>query len=236
MAWAEKRGPWYRVRYRDASGAVLTTPDKYRTKKEALEAAEEIDTDTRRGVFIDPKAARTSLGEWVATWRAAHHVAPGTQAKYDQYLDHHILPAFGQVSLEEIRRTAVTLWAKEQRGRYAESTVRGMVTLFSLVLSAGGGGEDGRLQSDPEPAAARYPNPPPHPRPSPGPRQARAHRAAGPGHRPACRATGRTCCLHPGRHGGVHRDAVERDHRTCQNQLPHRRGIPSRRPRCGVAA
>jgi integrase len=136
MAWAEKRGPWYRVRYRDASGAVRTTPDKYRTKKEALEVAEEVDTDTRRGVFIDPKAARTSLGEWVAKWRAAHHIAPGTQAKYDQYLDHHILPAFGHVGLEEIRRMAVTQWAHEQRGRYAESTVRGMVTLFSLVMSA----------------------------------------------------------------------------------------------------
>jgi hypothetical protein len=58
VAWAEKRGPWFRVRYRDADGVVRTTPDKYRTKKEAAAAAEEIDTDTRRGVFIDPKASR----------------------------------------------------------------------------------------------------------------------------------------------------------------------------------
>ncbi|GAA2080625.1 tyrosine-type recombinase/integrase [Actinomadura alba] len=136
MAWAEKRGPWFRVRYRDTAGVVHTTPDKYRTKREALDAAEEVDTDTRRGVFIDPKASRTSLEEWAAKWRAVHHVSPGTQAKYDQYLDHHILPAFGQVGLEEIRRMAVIQWAGDLRGRYAESTVRGIVTLFSLVMSA----------------------------------------------------------------------------------------------------
>jgi integrase len=136
VAWAEKRGPWYRVRYRDADGVVRTTPDKYRTKTEAADAAEEIDTDIRRGVFIDPKASRTSLADWTAQWRAVHRVSPGTKAKYDQYFDNHILPAFGQVGLEEIRRLAVKQWAGELSGRYAEATVRGIITLFSLVMTA----------------------------------------------------------------------------------------------------
>ncbi|GAA0986466.1 hypothetical protein GCM10009555_063990 [Acrocarpospora macrocephala] len=35
MAWAEKRGPWFRVRYRDADGGVHTTPDKYPSKNAA---------------------------------------------------------------------------------------------------------------------------------------------------------------------------------------------------------
>jgi integrase len=136
VAWAEKRGPWYRVRFRDADGVVRTTPDKYRTKKEATDAAEEIDTDTRRGVFIDPKASRTSLEDWVAEWRDIHRVSPATKAKYDQYLDKHILPAFGQVGLDEVRRLAVKRWAGELSGRYAEATVRGIITLFSLVMTA----------------------------------------------------------------------------------------------------
>jgi integrase len=52
------------------------------------------------------------------------------------YLDHHILPAFGQVSLDEVRRLAVKQWAGELSGCYAEATVRGIVTLFSLVMTA----------------------------------------------------------------------------------------------------
>jgi integrase len=136
MAWAEKRGPWFRVRYRDAGGVVHTTPDKYRTKKEAADAAEEIDTDTRRGVFIDPKESRTTLADWVAQWRTVHVVAPSTRAKYDQHLDNHIIPAFGQVGLDQIRRIAVKQWATGLSARYSPATVRSIVTLMSLVCTA----------------------------------------------------------------------------------------------------
>jgi integrase len=136
VAWAEKRGPWYRVRYRAPSGVVRTTPGKYATKKEATDAAKGIDTDTNRGEFIDPKAARTSLHDWSAQWRAVHRVSPGTKAKYDQYLDNHILPAFGKDGLDEIRRSMVKDWAGGLQGRYAEATARGIITLFSLVMTA----------------------------------------------------------------------------------------------------
>jgi integrase len=136
MAWAEKRGPWYRVRYRDADGTVRTSPGKYRTKTDATQAAEDMDAAIRRGQFIDPNDARTLLAQWADQWRRSHRVAPSTQAKYDHYLDGHILPAFGKTSLEEIRRLAVKRWATELAGRYAPSTVSGIVTLLSIVLTA----------------------------------------------------------------------------------------------------
>ena len=136
MAWAEKRGPWFRVRYRDVSGIVRSTPDKYRTKAEAVAAADDIDTDTRRGVFIDPTESRTLVKDWVTQWRTAHIVAPSTQAKYDQLLDNHIVPAFGEVSLDQIRRIAVKRWAGELGARYAPATVRSIITLLSLVFTA----------------------------------------------------------------------------------------------------
>lgn len=135
MAWVEKRGPWFRVRYRDADGAVHTSPDKYSSRMAATEAAEEMETDVRRGQFIDPNAARTSLAEWAHTWRRSHSVAPSTRAKYDHYLDAHILPAFGEVGLDAIRRLAVRQWAQELSARYAPSTVSGIVTLLSIVLT-----------------------------------------------------------------------------------------------------
>jgi integrase len=136
MAWVEERGPWYRVRWRDADGGVHTTPDKYRTKKQALAGAEEMDTDQRRGLFIDPAAGRTPLAEWAATWRQVHRVAPSTKAKYDHYLDRHMLPAFGQVSLDGIARLTVKQWAGQLSDRYAPATVSGIITLLSVVLTA----------------------------------------------------------------------------------------------------
>ncbi|KAB2343756.1 tyrosine-type recombinase/integrase [Actinomadura rudentiformis] len=136
MAWAEKRGPWYRVRYRDADGVVRTTPDRYRTKTEALDAAEDLDTDHRRGTFIDPHDSRTPLADWAGKWRQTHQVAASTQAKYDHYLDVHIIPAFGHLPLDQIRRSAVKHWAIGLRARYSLATVRGIVTLMSLMLTA----------------------------------------------------------------------------------------------------
>ncbi|MGP4030288.1 hypothetical protein [Actinomadura sp. 3N407] len=151
MAWAEKRGPWYRVRYRDADGVVRTSPDKYRTKTQALQEAGDLESDHRRGSFIDPHAARTGLAEWAQQWRTTHTVAASTQARYDHYLDTHIIPEFGQVSVDQIRRSAVKQWATGLRARYSPATVRGIVTLMSL-LGGGGGGTHGRRQPDPGPA------------------------------------------------------------------------------------
>jgi integrase len=65
-----------------------------------------------------------------------HLVAVSTQAKYDHYLDNHILPEFGRLSLDQIRRSAVKHWAIGLRARYSLATVRGIVTLMSLVLNA----------------------------------------------------------------------------------------------------
>ncbi|TDC86498.1 tyrosine-type recombinase/integrase [Actinomadura sp. 7K507] len=135
MAWVEKRGPWFRVRYRDADGTVHTSPDKHPSRTAATEAAEEMETDVRRGQFIDPNTARTNLAEWAQTWRHSHPVAPSTRAKYDHYLDAHIVPAFGDVGLDAIRRMAVKQWAQELSARYAPSTVSGIVTLLSIVLT-----------------------------------------------------------------------------------------------------
>jgi integrase len=65
-----------------------------------------------------------------------HQVSPGTRAKYDHHLDQHILPVFGQVRLDQIRRMAVKEWAADLAVRYAPATVSSIVTLLSVVLNA----------------------------------------------------------------------------------------------------
>ena len=140
-----------------------------------------------------------------------HHVAPGTTAKYDQYLDNHILPAFGQIGLDEIRRLAVKQWAGELSVRYAEATVRGIVTLLSLVMTAAV--EDRMIATNPIQGlrlASRKRRLNGHhaikrPIPTAEHLLAIAERAGRPGW--AAR-------LHHGDQRGVHRDALGRTHRT----------------------
>ncbi|GIH29637.1 hypothetical protein Aph01nite_79470 [Acrocarpospora phusangensis] len=136
MAWEGKRGPWYRVRYRDADGGVQTTPDKYPTKTAAEAAARDLESRQRHGSFINPQVGRVLLADWAADWRRVHQVSPSTRAKYDHHLDQHILPVFGQVRLDQIRRMAVKEWAADLGARYAPATVSGILTLLSVVMNA----------------------------------------------------------------------------------------------------
>ncbi|MFI0453547.1 hypothetical protein [Actinomadura sp. 6N118] len=47
-----------------------------------------------------------------------------------------LMPAFGHLPLDQIRRSAVKHWAIGLRARYSLATVRGIVTLMSLMLTA----------------------------------------------------------------------------------------------------
>lgn len=121
--------------YRDADGTVRTTSERYRTKKEATEASEELDTDQRRGQLIDPAARKTLLREWASRWEVGHAVSVGTGDRYEYLLRLHILPAFGDHSLEGIGRMAVKQWAAGLTKNYAPSTVGRRVDLPPFLIT-----------------------------------------------------------------------------------------------------
>lgn len=177
------------------------------------------------------QVARTSLAEWAGQWRKTHLVAASTQAKYDHYLDQHILPAFGQLSFDQIRRSAVKQWAIGLRARYSLASVRGIVILLSLLLTASV--EERVIAINPIQglgmAEPRTRHPTRH-RPAAGRRPSHPHQRKGSGHRRPCRSSGRAFGAGDGDHCGVHRDAVRGDHRPGQDQLPPRPGSPADRP------
>ena len=133
MAWVEKHGPGYRVRYRLPDGS-LTSETGFTDRTAARDRARDIESDQRRGTFVDPALGRTTLGEWVLTWSDAHDGGAGTWAKYQSHLRNHILPRFGDAALAEISRMAVKGWVKGLRRSLAERTVGDVVTLLSMLL------------------------------------------------------------------------------------------------------
>jgi hypothetical protein len=72
MAWVEKHRDGYRVRYRLHD--TLLTENGYTTRTQAEGRAADIESDQRRGRFVDPRLAQTSIDEWIRTWAAAHYV------------------------------------------------------------------------------------------------------------------------------------------------------------------
>ena len=68
MAWVEKHGPGFRVRYRLPDGA-LGTETGFDDITSARNRAKDIESEKRNNRFVDPRAGQTRLAEWVAVWR-----------------------------------------------------------------------------------------------------------------------------------------------------------------------
>ncbi|WP_156754316.1 tyrosine-type recombinase/integrase [Actinokineospora pegani] len=133
MAWAEKHGNGYRVRYR-LDDNRLSTETGFTTYDQARDRALDIESLMRTGKFVDPRAGQTLVRNWVLAWSEATDVSESSWAKYDSHLRNHILPRFGDTPLNQISRIVVKGWVKKLRRGLADNTVADIVTLFSMIL------------------------------------------------------------------------------------------------------
>ena len=65
MAYAEKRGKFWRVRYQLPDGRY-DSESGFDTKQDALDWGRAQETDVKRKVFVNPSDGRKLFGEWVA--------------------------------------------------------------------------------------------------------------------------------------------------------------------------
>jgi integrase len=133
MAWVEKRGDMWRVRFRNPDGTV-GTDSSHPTKTAATVRANAIETDQHRDVFINPDHGKLTLAGWVDEWLDAHDVSPTTFERYRSHLDIHILPRFGDTPLNGITRIAVKRWVKDLGRTRADSTVASILSLLSMIM------------------------------------------------------------------------------------------------------
>ncbi|MFE0072776.1 tyrosine-type recombinase/integrase [Nonomuraea sp. NPDC059023] len=105
MAYAEKRGngptPW-RVKYMTPAGE--RSRPGFATKQEALDWGREQEAEVRRRRWRDPKKGDITLREWIRKWAAAQDLAETTDENYAYMIVHHILPAFGGLTLNDLEQ------------------------------------------------------------------------------------------------------------------------------------
>jgi len=135
MAWSEKRGKRWRVRYWCEDGTLGSVPG-FATKRAADDYAETLESDQRKGTWIDPAAGRLALGEWTVSWLDALDVSRNTDAQYRSLLNNHILPRWGETSLSNITGIGVAAWTKKLRAKgYAPATVATITKVLSMLLA-----------------------------------------------------------------------------------------------------
>ncbi|MEU0885538.1 LacI family DNA-binding transcriptional regulator [Lentzea sp. NPDC005914] len=142
MGYAEKRGDYYRARYKIAPGNYGTVRDefgeliKFAKKRDAEKAADEAEADIRNGRVTAVMKADMSFGEYVNKWYSVQDLAASTMQNYRRHLEEHILPKFEDEVIRRIRPMDVNEWEKEQRAAgYAESSIKTWRGTLHLVLA-----------------------------------------------------------------------------------------------------
>ncbi len=139
-------GRW-RARYRDAAGTEHS--HHFPRKIDAQRWLDTVTTAVTTGTYVDPRASRITVGEWAPRWLATKvNLKATTRATYENLLQNHVLPTWGDTRLSGVTHESVAAWVAglEKRGLSA-STIRQTHRVFALVL--GLAVRDGRLARNP---------------------------------------------------------------------------------------
>jgi integrase len=139
MASIEKRTRngrrrWY-MRYRDPSGKQRTKT--FDRKIDAERYLTTVESSKLTGTYIDPAAARLTVGVWSRRWLEGQtHLKPSTRERYAGILRAHIEPRWGTTRLADISHSAIQGWISELAAKRSAATTRKVHRVLSLVLAA----------------------------------------------------------------------------------------------------
>ncbi|QSB14558.1 LacI family DNA-binding transcriptional regulator [Natronosporangium hydrolyticum] len=141
MGYAENRGSYWRGRYKIGAGRYGTVCNahgetiRFRTKREAKQAADAEEAKIRAGSWRDPAAGQVTFGAYASRWYAAQDLAASTMQNYRRHLEEHLLPEFGDRPLVSILSADVEAWEKRERKVYAAASVKTWRSTLHLVLA-----------------------------------------------------------------------------------------------------
>lgn len=110
--------------------------ETFKTKGDAHAWLSSVETDIRRGAWVNPSEGRQTLAYWAERWLAATvHLRATTRRGYEVALRTHVLTTFGQMPVERIDQPAVKAWVAElARKGSAPGTIAGARKVLRLVL------------------------------------------------------------------------------------------------------
>lgn len=133
MAYAEKRGKSWRVRYQLPDGEYASESG-FETKQVALDWGRAQETDVQRKVFVNPSDGRKLFGEWVAEWRQVMDVSEMSRETYASRLNAVILPKWQDVPLGDISSMSYKAWQAQLRAQFKKNYVNAIEGLMRMLL------------------------------------------------------------------------------------------------------
>jgi len=134
VAYAEKRGSLWRARWRGPDGTLESKPG-FRTRKDAENYGRDQEAAIRNNTYVDPRAGRITLTEWVNRWYPALDLELNTLSTYRYTIEVHILPVFGDRSLASLTTEEIAVWEKQILARgYTRRTAREARSTLTTIL------------------------------------------------------------------------------------------------------
>jgi integrase len=119
----------------------------FKRRRDANAYAALTEADRLRGVVIDPRRARITLGQYAEDWLThRHHLSERTVELYRWQLDRKILPAFGSSAVGVVTSEAVRNWYTEI-AKKTPSTAAKAYRLLSVIMRTAA--EDGVIARNP---------------------------------------------------------------------------------------
>jgi integrase len=110
----------------------------FRTRKAAETYERELLVQRDRGGWVDPRAGRVTLADWVSEWSATlAHLRTSSRRIYLDNLRLHVLPTLGNIPLNKIDKTMLRAWLAElNAGPLAPATVHQVYRALRRVLAS----------------------------------------------------------------------------------------------------
>jgi integrase len=104
------RGKRWRVRYLDDGGRKVERLFERRADAERFDAG--VRSDVSRGVYVDDRAGRITVEQYVGQWVSAQVWRPGAVERTERTLRLHVFPVLGALALTEVRPSHIQAWVK----------------------------------------------------------------------------------------------------------------------------
>ncbi|HLN05727.1 MAG TPA: tyrosine-type recombinase/integrase [Acidimicrobiales bacterium] len=134
MASVKRRGTSWQATYRGPDGRERTKTFQRKVEAEGWVSDEQ--SALRHGSWIDPKAGKTTFGDFARSWQAAQVHRPATAANIGSALRKHILPTFEARPIASIRPSEIQTWVRGISGKLSSSSVRVVVANVRAIFNA----------------------------------------------------------------------------------------------------
>lgn len=107
------RGRRWRVRYTDPDTGLPKT-ELFDTKPEAELHDVNTRADISRGLYVDPKAGKQLVAEYLLKWRREQLFSPRTLERVTGDQDRHVVPILGSLKMGQVRDSHIKAWVKDR--------------------------------------------------------------------------------------------------------------------------